>query len=59
MMLTIIEVAKKLKVSRQTVYRLVNDDEIKIIKVRGSTRIEETELDAYIERIKAIAKEGV
>jgi len=51
-MLTIIEVAKKLKVSRQTVYRLVNDDEIKIIKVRGSTRIEETELDAY----KALAE---
>lgn len=41
---TIAEVAEYLKVSEQTVYRLMRNGKITTIKIMGSTRIKESEL---------------
>lgn len=46
---TIREVAEKLKVSRQTIYRMIDSGELKVfhISVRGP-RIREEDLQSYI-----------
>lgn len=51
-MLTVKEVAEQLRVSRMTVYRLVKDEgnPLGAVVVRGSVRIPQSGLDAYLER---------
>jgi len=52
--MTIPEVADHLKVTRQTVHKLMKDGKIKIFKIGRSTRILRSELDKFIEeRMKA------
>ncbi len=52
--MTIPEVAEYLKVTRQTVHRLMKDGKIKAFKIGRSTRILKSELDKFIEeRMKA------
>ena len=50
MLLTLEEVAEILRVSVQTVRRLINDGELKAIKVRGQLRVKQTDLDDYLSR---------
>ena len=47
--LTIPEVADHLKVTRQTVHKLMKDGKIKAFKIGRSTRILRSELDKFIE----------
>ncbi len=49
-MLTIEDVAKRLNVSVATVRRLIDDGELKAIKVRGQWRIREEDYEAYLRR---------
>ncbi len=52
--MTIPEVAEYLKVTRQTVHRLLKDGRLKAFKIGRSTRILRSELDKFIEeRMKA------
>jgi putative molybdopterin biosynthesis protein len=52
--MTIPEVADHLKVTRQTVHKLMKDGKIKAFKLGRSTRILRSELDKFIEeRMKA------
>jgi putative molybdopterin biosynthesis protein len=52
--MTIPEVADHLKVTRQTVHKLMKDGKIKAFKIGRSTRILRSELDKFIEeRMKA------
>lgn len=52
--MTILEVADHLKVTRQTVHKLMKDGKIKAFKIGRSTRILRSELDKFIEeRMKA------
>lgn len=46
--LTLTEVAERLHVSRRTVEREVKAGRIRIVKVRGGTRVTERELAAYV-----------
>lgn len=47
-MLTLSEVAKRLKLHYNTIYNYVRSGELKSIKFRGVYRIEEVELDKFI-----------
>jgi excisionase family DNA binding protein len=48
-LLTIPEAAKSLRVSESTVYRLLRDDELIPVKLRGCTRISGTDLARLME----------
>lgn len=48
-MLTAAEVAKRLKVSKMTVYRLVEADELPFVRVGRSIRIPEVGLNRYLD----------
>jgi excisionase family DNA binding protein len=50
-LLTLEEVAKRLNVSVATVRRLINDGELKAIKVRFQLRVKPSDLEDYIARI--------
>ena len=47
-LLAVKEAADYLAVSRRTVYRLVKDEKLTILKVRGGSRIKRAELDRYL-----------
>ena len=47
-LLTINEVKKILKVSRQSVYRYIKDGKLKTIKFEGNTRIKRDDLNKFI-----------
>lgn len=49
-MLTVEEVATELRVSVATVYRLIEDGELKAKKVRGQWRITRKDLDDYLSK---------
>lgn len=51
-MMTIRDVAEKLRVSTKTVYRLINEGALVPIKIRRNTRIDEAVLNAYLASIK-------
>lgn len=52
MLISIDEVAQNyLKVSRSTVYRLIEDGEIQMVHVRGCARIPLSSLERYTKRI--------
>lgn len=46
--LTVPEIAAELRVSKMTVYRLVNDRELPSIRIGRSVRVRRTDLDHYI-----------
>lgn len=48
--LTIPQVADRLKVSRNTVYRLISDGDLPVVEVRGKSRVAESDLQQYIDR---------
>lgn len=48
--LTVEEVAKELRVSAQTVRKIIEDGELKAFRVRGQWRIKREDLDRYIEQ---------
>lgn len=51
LLLTIPEVAAKLRISRAAVYTLINKGEIETVAIYGRTRrILDSEVDAFIER---------
>lgn len=45
---TVHDIAKMLKVSEKTVYRLVKDGEINVIRIYGSIRIPRIALEDYL-----------
>jgi excisionase family DNA binding protein len=47
---TVDEVARMLRISNMTVYRLVKNEEIAAIKVGKNYRIRESEVDKYLKR---------
>ena len=51
-MMTIKDVAERLRISTKTVYRLINEGKLVPIKIRRNTRIDETVLNAYLASIK-------
>ena len=53
MLLTILEAADRLALSRSAIYELIAAGEIKIVKYGRATRIQPSELDAWVERQKA------
>lgn len=52
-MLTIPEVAQRLRVGRMTVYRLIAAGELERIKIGAAARVPETSLTAYLVRAAA------
>ncbi|HEY7198512.1 MAG TPA: helix-turn-helix domain-containing protein [Gaiellaceae bacterium] len=48
--LTTTEVAEKLRLSRQTVGRLIRDRELPAVRIRGSIRVRSRDLDEFIDR---------
>ncbi|MCZ7683730.1 MAG: helix-turn-helix domain-containing protein [Sandaracinaceae bacterium] len=53
--LTIRQVAERLSVNERTVYRMAQSGELPAFKVAGTWRVLRTDLDAWIEKQKAIA----
>ena len=51
-LLTVIQVAKMLKVSNMTVYRYIKAKKLTVIKVGRDYRIKQTEFDKFLERNK-------
>ncbi len=49
-MLTLEEVAYRLSVSVQTVRRLIQDGDLKAVKVRNQWRVRQEDLDNYIRK---------
>lgn len=47
-LLTVAEVAQKLRVSTMTVYRLIQRDELPALRIGRSYRIDTTDLDAFL-----------
>ena len=47
-MYSIKDVAKMLSVSTKTVYRLINQGKLAMVKIGRSTRIDEAELDNFL-----------
>jgi len=43
------EVAKKMQINKRTVYRMIDNNEIKAVKVRGQLRIWGSELNRYMD----------
>lgn len=50
-MMTIKDVAERLRISTKTVYRLINEGALVPVKIRRNTRIEESVLDEYLQSI--------
>jgi len=55
--LTLPEVAQLLKVAEKTVYTMAQKNELPALKVRGQWRFKRVDLDLWIERQKATARE--
>ncbi len=51
-MLNIQDVMNMLSISRTTVYRLIDEKEFPIYKIKGATRIKREDVEAYLERQK-------
>lgn len=51
-LLTVGEVARSLRVSRMTIYRLVEDGHLESVRIGRVIRIPETAVDAYLGRQK-------
>lgn len=51
-LLTIAEVAERLRVSKRTVYRLIADRRLRITKVRGSSFVADREIDRYLQAVE-------
>lgn len=51
-MMTIKDVAEKLRISTKTVYRLINQGAVQPVKIGRATRIEDTDLQNYIQSIR-------
>ena len=49
-LLTVKEVAEILRVSQPTVLRMIDDGELRAIRVRNQWRIRRTDLDDYLQR---------
>ena len=47
-LLTVAEVAERLRVSTMTVYRLIQRDELPALRIGRSYRIDRSDLDAYL-----------
>lgn len=54
-LLKIPQVAERLNVSRNTVYRLIADGELPVVTVGATSRVDPKDLDAYIARNKQSA----
>lgn len=52
MLMTIREVAEWLHVSTKTVYRLINSQKLAPVKIGRATRIEENDVEEYIQSLK-------
>ena len=50
-LMTVSEVAKLLRVNRNFVYRLRNEDELEAVRI-GSIKVTAEAVDRYIERVK-------
>jgi excisionase family DNA binding protein len=48
LMLTIEQVAQSLQVSVRTVYRLIKDGRLKVVRIRGSVRVRREDRDLLI-----------
>lgn len=48
-MLTVAEIAAELRVSKMTVYRLVNERQLPSVRVGRSVRVRRSDLDAYLD----------
>lgn len=48
--LTVAEVADRLRVSKMTVYRLLHDGDLRCVRIRGSYRVPESALRDYLTR---------
>jgi excisionase family DNA binding protein len=46
--LTVREIAERLKVCDETVYRMIREKELKAVKIRGNIRVKEEELEALL-----------
>lgn len=47
-LLSLSEVCKQTSISRSTLYRLIHNRRIKVVKIGRAVRIPETEIDAFI-----------
>lgn len=54
--LTLPEVAELLKVAEKTVYTMAQKHELPAFKVRGQWRFRRDDIDAWIEKQKAVAR---
>lgn len=52
MLLTVEEVAKELNISKPTVYRMIDSEELVFLKVGGSLRMDEKDLFKYVDSQK-------
>lgn len=48
--LTVVDVAQMLRVCTKTVYRIIRDGNLKVIRVRGQIRITSSALKEFMER---------
>lgn len=56
MLYTIAEVAKRLKVNRTTVYKLIHSGQLKAVRL-GSLKVREKALEAFLDQLEEIGIE--
>ncbi|MGM0409269.1 MAG: helix-turn-helix domain-containing protein [Bacillota bacterium] len=49
-MLKVSEIAEKLNVSRQSVYKYINEGKLKSIKFEGNIRVKEKDLEKFLKQ---------
>jgi excisionase family DNA binding protein len=54
-LLTIEETCDRLRVSRSTVYRLIAERQLKVVKVRRSTLVSAAEIERYVKTRERLA----
>ncbi|MEA1972890.1 MAG: helix-turn-helix domain-containing protein [Candidatus Cloacimonadota bacterium] len=51
-MLKVSEIAEMLNISRQAVYKYINEDKLKAVKFEGNIRVKQEELDKFLNQNK-------
>lgn len=56
--LSITDTAVALGVSRNVIYRLIDEGELRVIKIGDMPKIRQGEIDAYLDRLTVAASQG-
>jgi excisionase family DNA binding protein len=57
-LLSVSDAARRLRISTRTVYRLISEGRVKAVKLRGATRVRESDLAALVDQLEPLEPSG-